>query len=727
MTSKPATDDTYSRDVPDPPRPVSGLSGIESLFFHALAVLIVVAAFHVTYADWRSRAGVAPDNLLYYNMLMSWWRHGAPLTGYTLTPSPYFVDLVLQLPIALVAQDFERFAYCLALSYAVLLFVTVSLLAKRVLAVEGALASCAAALAVGIYYVAWPFVVIGHVFIQSHTSEVFCTLGLVGSLAWFLREDVPASARRATLISAGYTVAVAGFVASSPFFIATYCAPILLSSAVLIGTNAMPFRRYAWFSGFTVVGTIGGMLFDSWLAARVWPIRTDDYALTPLQSARAMITAFSDANVTTLIAGVGAVSIVCAVAAIVYRLRKREPSGVLLLAFVPASAAACTILPVLRGAFDSSYALRFLQLPFLLTTVVAAVAVMSAAVDLVRAAVRFVSPPLRPSGGTARRAAAVLVSLVAARSVVSAGAPLTMLDPGSTTSEMIKCVQAAERELHLGNGVASVIVARFINAARHGDSWRSASEIVQSERWFPPMINASENELRWIAEGDWRAGAQFDFFATHGHSDENLHYISQMFGAPQRVAMCPVPRDMRIDEKTTFEIWSWSDPVARARLTSFVAKNNMRGPFAPWRDAQIAPIDPVWGMYSRAGQGALEGEKRVWRRGLEQPRAEFASSLPMFIPAGRFRAQVRLHARAATIRPAMTMTVLLDYRWVAQVTSRTDEEILSVDFESHNRGTTSGHTLVLLFRAEDAERIELESSEVERLSAAGVDPFRVFR
>src|SRR4051812_34818992 len=97
-----------------------------------LCAAVTLRAFDAAYAAVRSVAAGSPDALLYYNMILTWSRHGDSPRGFTLTPSPYFIDLLLQLPLALAAPDFERFAYALALLYALLLFAALALVLRAV-------------------------------------------------------------------------------------------------------------------------------------------------------------------------------------------------------------------------------------------------------------------------------------------------------------------------------------------------------------------------------------------------------------------------------------------------------------------------------------------------------------------------------------------------------------------------------------------------------------------
>lgn len=100
-------------------------------FFCVVMFACAMRLFDASYSAYRTTASAAPDNLIYYNMLLEWWQGGDSPLGHTLLPSPYFIDIALQFPLALVARDFEHFAYALALVYSALLFGGIFLVARR--------------------------------------------------------------------------------------------------------------------------------------------------------------------------------------------------------------------------------------------------------------------------------------------------------------------------------------------------------------------------------------------------------------------------------------------------------------------------------------------------------------------------------------------------------------------------------------------------------------------
>ena len=164
---------------------------LERLSVFALAVAVVARAFEAGYFYVRALAVVPADSLLHHHWILTWWRHGDSIRGFTLTPSPYFIDLAIQLPIAFLTGDFESFSYVMALTFAVLLFL--SMFAVMRIAFNGStlVASIAAGLALVAFYVVAPFSVVLHAFSYNHTSEVYSTLGLVALIHLLFRPGAP--------------------------------------------------------------------------------------------------------------------------------------------------------------------------------------------------------------------------------------------------------------------------------------------------------------------------------------------------------------------------------------------------------------------------------------------------------------------------------------------------------------------------------------------------------
>src|SRR4029079_14876462 len=241
-----------------------------------VAVLSGAAAFSAFDARLfviRLGTSVPPDALVNYYWILDWWHNGDSPTGFTLTPSPYFIDILLQIPITLLAPDYEGFAYALAATYAVLIFAALFLVVRIALAVTSTFAIAVTGAVVAVFYAWAPFNFIMQAFVVNHTSEVFTTLGLIALVhTWFRRDTRLRRYRPYT-----YALIVALCVASSPFFIATYCIPAALAAVALLGTTEVNPRRLLLLWGLTVVGAVLGLVSLALVSRYAWPVRRDLY------------------------------------------------------------------------------------------------------------------------------------------------------------------------------------------------------------------------------------------------------------------------------------------------------------------------------------------------------------------------------------------------------------------------------------------------------------------
>lgn len=238
-----------------------------------IALAVALRAFDARIFHVRSLLSVQHDALVHYNMLLTWWRHGDSPRGFTLTPSPYFIDMLVQIPIVLLAPDFERFSYALACTYCLLIFGALYVVFRVALEANATLAVVASGVTVAAFYVVAPFNFVVHVFVVNHTSEIFTTFGVLAlAHAWFR----PGVTRR-RYAAYVYALVVAGCVASSPFFVATYCIPAAIAAASVVGSAYLTRRRFVWFVGLTAFGALVGLISLAIISRYAWPVRGDSY------------------------------------------------------------------------------------------------------------------------------------------------------------------------------------------------------------------------------------------------------------------------------------------------------------------------------------------------------------------------------------------------------------------------------------------------------------------
>lgn len=698
---------------------------LDRLSVFVLALAVVVRGFEAGYFHVRAVAVVPADSLLHYHWILSWWRHGDSIRGFTLTPSPYFIDLAIQLPIAFLTGDFESFSYVMASTFAVLLFLSVYAVMRIAFDGSTLIASVVAGLALVAFYVVAPFSVVVHAFMSNHTSEVYSTLGLVVLVHVLFRPQAP----RRRYAPALYIAALMACVVSSPFFIATYCVPVAIAATALLGTSYVSWRRLAWFLGYSVFGALAGLMVLAVISRYVWPVRGDLYSLT----ARDSYDAFATLLATDI--GVGRtakVTVVAAIASAVLavigrRTGKLSEPVTFLLAFFPATLLGCVLLPMKRGALGGAYELRFLQLPWLLACGFYAAALIVGVRALARTLLRGRALPRQLAW------AGVIAPVVAAIALVgTARGPLSMFDPESRTASELRCIKTIEDSGALKDGIATAYIARYMNAARHASEWKSPYVVVQIYPASPTVINAGENNILWLNDGYRHGSGTMNFVATHLLDDKALASLRTRIGEPDRTISCPLAFDHRLDGKGTFDFWIYDRPEAQQRLTKMVTRDNYRGAFAPLVGANAMDVDLDWGAFAEPAEGEYIRGHRVWRRGVHLESGTMAIVRPFFAPSGKYRVEIDLTAvphKPEEGQPLAELHIYMDRKpRIKRVPIRIGTTHAVVEFNVKNLGgPTSGAAVWMNVVAQAAESIEISSIKLTLIKPSGIDPLRIFR
>ena len=119
--------------------------------------------------------GTWPDDLLYFNALQDWQRSGSPIRGYTLLPSPYFLEFALDRILVFFTSDFELFAYVLSGIFAICLAGSF-LLFGYVYCRDWRRAAIVSLLSYSCFYLFLiPIGIRLHVFLQNHTLASITT------------------------------------------------------------------------------------------------------------------------------------------------------------------------------------------------------------------------------------------------------------------------------------------------------------------------------------------------------------------------------------------------------------------------------------------------------------------------------------------------------------------------------------------------------------------------
>ena len=687
-----------------------------------LALATALRAFDSRLFAVRSLLVLQHDALVHYNMLLTWWRHGDSPRGFTLTPSPYFIDMLVQFPIMLIAPDFERFSYALGCTYALMIFGSLCLLLRRVLALDIVVVLAIASVTITVFYLLAPFNFVVHAFVVNHTSEVFTTLGMLALLhAWFR----PDAARRAYTPYV-YALLVVGCVASSPFFIATYCLPAIVAAAAILGTSYLDRRRFCWFLALTVLGACIGLLTIAIVSRYVWPVRGDHYQRwwRSYLAFKAAIAAEPGGRAALWISVVACVS---SVALLVVGRRCKAPAAPLfMLAFFPAAVIACVAIPIKRGAFDGAYAFRYVTFPWLLVVTF----YVSTAAWGIHRLLRGWSPQhaarryprwFRWSTGLFGAAGLALLG--------TCHGSFTMAGAESLSAPMIACFREVDQRGELRDGLSTWWLGRFFIAARLAPGWRSPNVIVEI-RPDDGRIDPWDNNVLWFADGFRQRKGQLNFLVTFGLGDAALEMFRERVGTPDRTISCAVPANQRLAGKPTFEIWIWTRAAALQRLTQFILADNGRGAFSPVLGATSMSIDPIWGMESESGATELTERHRVWRR---QPSgaAVAARILPMYVPSGRYR----LALEVATVtdphdpRAAIDVVVQQEHHGeIARTAISPGMTSASLELDIDNLGgPTSGDAIEVRLVAGSATSIDLAGATLTLVDERGVSPFRIFR
>jgi len=685
----------------------------------ALAVAAAVRGFDAAYHGTRLVHAVMPDNLLLYNQLLGWIRHGDSPLGYTLTPAPYFLDMALELPLMLVAPDFEWFAYALALVYALLIGASLAAVLRVVLDVDRVVAIVGSAAALLAFYSSAPLWLVMHAFICNHTSEIFSTLGLVALVhAWF-RLGAP----RQRFAVAAYPAVVVVCVASSPFFIVTYCVPVAIAVGSLVGSEQVSWRRLAGFLGLTALGALLGLILLAVISRYAWPIRSDHWWQQPWRAyARLRNLVRADPRLLHIALAVFVGVLASSALAVVGRLRGWRAPLRFALAFYPAAVVAAIAVVIKRGAFLGPYELRYFHASWLLTCVFyVAAAIVAGRALLRRLRARGLPSAPRWLPWTAGALGAAGLALVA-----TARGPLTMFEPASLTSPTVRCFADAERAGLLQDGVATVWSARYLNAARLAPAWQSPNVIVELLQSPVPSLHSQENNLVWL-NGPYRAGrTKLNFLITHGLSDDALKAWRGWVGAPDRTIHCAAP----LEGQTSFELWIWDRDDAQRRLAEIVTHSNQRGPFAPIIAASDMAIDVEWGMDTPATDGELVGRRRVWRRAIHRAGGTVAVSRDAFVPGGRYRLDLELDAlpSGAGGEPVAEVIVGVEGAPPQRFAIAAGTHHASLEVELRNPGgATSGYATTIAVNARAAETIELSGMTLTLLALDAVSPFEIFR
>jgi hypothetical protein len=676
---------------------------------------------------------VPPDSLLHYNAFLWWTRFGDSPRGFTLTPSPYFLDLVMQLPLSVAATDFEHFSYRLSELYALLFLATTYVLLRYALRTTRLVAFVIASAGTAGFYALAPWGFYEHAFMANHTSLVPASLAVVAVVFALFRPE----ARPRRLAPLLYALAVFACVFADPFTIGTYCVPACGAVTLLLGTQWVTWRRLVCFVGLTGVATVAGLVAVAAVARYVWPIRGDNYVNSATKSFHMFVRMVKTADGVQLVAVLCVVATIATTALFVHARRKSRLNGpaLFMLAFIPLSLIACTILPIKRGAFDDAYALRYVTMPWLLiTTFYAALVVLG-----VRAlALRWSRTRSLPSW--LAWAAGPVLAACALATCYTAHGPVKMFGNESSTGAMLRCFKNAEKNAGLQDGLATVYVARYVNAARHARKWKSPYVVVEVYPSAPPMQEPRESNVLWYNDDVYRQGrAKINWVATHHMSPDAMNATAAIAGPPDRIIECPQAIDKRPDQgqlgpsdgKPSFEIWIWDREESQRKLGELMTRSNIRSAFSPVLGKTRMPIDLEYGMAADGAHSKLVDGHRIWERGVHVE-GSMAFIRVFWVPSGRYRIDLDLASVPHGPNATAVAELVIEQDHAKEPIARfpiapgNDHPSFMINIDNFG-GATSGDLIWMNLYTRDADRLDLSSMTMTLVEPKGIDPFRIFR
>ncbi len=687
----------------------------------------VLTIYQISFSIFHSTGGTWPDDLIYFNALQDWLKSGSPLRGYTLQPSPYVLDFLLDRIIIFFTDDFERFAYAVSGIVAILFagsFLTLGYAFCRDWrrAVVIALLSYT-----NLYLFLIPMRVRLHLFLPSHTFSSIATPVAIAMLAASLT-----SASRQVYIRwcVALSLLTAIIVLSDPILIADLIVPATMTCVwfgILLRTRI---SRLA-FSVFTLCASaVFAMELMELCNVFFWPHRVDVYppvfsmtdtgilqvngnggffAILREKQFRGLLHLFE-------IAVLGS-ALWLWIQIRVYRARQPESQPIekrrfqlMVMTAVGLFAAVTSFaLPVLRGSFGTYYEWRYFLLSsmFLSFTVAAAITYAGfAAWSVLMTFVNIEQWWKRLSRIRPRFAAAMGIGLSGIVLFAAIGScarnSIRVGDGRSPETPFFSCVARIMDKDHLHDGLASAYVAIMLRAGYASPQFRRESKVFQTTFTDTfSYLEPANNNLKWMSKELLQKEGGVDYVVFEGARDSPSmqNNIREVVGEPTAIETCPHPNSFA-QSWSNASIWVYKDKTARDRLTNFVLWDNNRDIFFPSSQLGTLVIDPVIGAYSVAGEGGVRQGKRGWSRDTDHPIGRFLQTKPIFLPPGKYRAHICLSTNDRTSQEPLATA---EVSWGGTVLLKQDvsragpEFVASFDLKGKGGPTSGNATLVTVF------------------------------
>ncbi len=740
------------------------LSRLRSPFFilAMLCIIYILIIFHISFSAFYRMQGIGPDDLLYFNALQDWLRSGSPIRGYTLQPSSYFLEFLLDRIVIFFTSDFELFAYVVSGIFAIC-FAGSFLLFGYVYCRDWARAMIISLLSYSsLYLFLIPMGIRLHLFLPSHTFASITTPVAMAMLAVSLT-----SASRRSYI--GWCVALALLTAinvfSDPIFIADFIVPGAMTCVLLAILPRTRLPRLA-LSGFALCasGAIAMVLLEL-CSVFLWPHRVDFYApVFTLTNTRVLhvngnaglfefILEKQHRNLLRLfvIAFFGAalwlgiqIRLYCAREQEFQAMQERRLARVVLTVAGLSATVTSVAMPVLRAAFQTPYEWRYFLVASMFLSLAVGGAIAYAGFSAWSVFVTYVNSErwrtqhnrllhtmnVMPAIATSLRLAAHAFRFTAARGVVLSGAVLLVVigfgalnsirvgDKRSPATPFLSCVAAVTEKEKLHDGLASAYASVILRAGHAAPQFRHEGKVFQTS--FTDLfsyLEPSNNNVRWMSNEllQKEGGLDYVIFEEGRDSPAAQDNIREFVGDPAVIEVCPHPDNFLQGPHKTY-IWVYKDSAARGRLTNLVLWDNNREIFFPSFKLGTLVVDPVFGAYSAPGEGSTRQGRRGWTRDTDRQGGRFFETKPIFLPPGKYRVHICLSTDQGTGQaPIATAEV----SWGGNILLRRDiggaERDFVATFDLNAKGgPTSGNVTVVTLFAGDVSHVEVCSLTIER-------------
>jgi hypothetical protein len=680
-------------------------------------------------------------------MLQDWLRSGPSIRGYTLQPSPYILDLLLDRLVVLFTNDFERYVYVVSAVVSICFAGSLLLLGYAYCRDWRRAAVISLISYASLYLFLIPLRIYQHLFIPSHTFALIATPVAMAMLAASLTSDSRRSIIRWYAALSALTMIV---VFSDPIFIADFIVPGAMACGLLAILPRTRVPRLA-LSGFVpcASGAIAMILLEA-CNVFFWPHRVDVYApvftitntgdlqvngnaglfaIILDKRYRTFLRIFVIAFLGVALWWVAQFKAYCARPWEPQAIQKRRLELMAMTAVGLLATVTSVAMPALRGSFQTHYEWRYFLLASIFLSFglggaityagVAAWSLLTAHANKhlsKRFLPRWPTPVFRfaPALGVALSCGVFLITIC-----YCAGNSTRLGDKHSTATPYLSCVSAVTKRENLHDGMASAYAASMLRAGRAAPQFRHSGKIFQTT--FTDLFSYLEpanNNLKWMSRAalEKDGGVDYVIFEEGRDIPAAQDNIRRFVGEPALVATCPDPNNKLADGVHKTYIWVYRDSDARRRLTNLVLWDNNREVFFPSYRLGSLVVNPIFGAFSVPGEGSVLHGMRGWTRDTDRPEGRFFQTKPIYLPAGKYRAHICLSTNdRASKGPLATAEV----SWGGKILFRQDVGQAKQDFIATfdlntKGGPTSGNTTLVTLFAGKASDVEVCGLTIER-------------